>query len=462
MKRTVAVTGIGLLTPLGNCNRSVWLQLTSSSTSKSVANSVKLGPSNIKDYLLEKSQSATSLAALLDTEASRQMWSHISSDTSKLRCPYAAFLPNEEPVSDPKILKSLKQTQNMSKFIRYALFAVDRALEHSQLMQYDALDKRRVGVSIGSGIGAIEETVSTTAPFHRTGDHNYSKFTPHFVPRIMINSAAGYVSIKHGFMGPNLAHATACAAGAHSIGDAMRYIQFGDADVMLCGGAEAAINPLTINAFSRARALTSGHRYSAAESSRPFDSERDGFVLGEGAAILVLEEREHALKRGAHIFAEISGYGCSGDAHHITAPTPEGYGAERSMQMALKNAGITARDVSYVNAHATSTKLGDVSEARAISRVFAGASDCYVSSTKGATGHLLGAAGALEAVISVLAIHHRQLPATRNLMVPDPDIPKNVKLLLDGQVRSDVDVKHVVSNSFGFGGTNSSLVFSSV
>jgi 3-oxoacyl-[acyl-carrier-protein] synthase II len=302
-----------------------------------------------------------------------------------------------------------------------------------------------------------------------------------FVPKILINLAAGHIAMKYGFCGPNHAATTACTTGAHSIGDASRFIAFGDADVMVAGGSESCIHPLTFAGFGRARSLSTAYNDDPAGSCRPFDAGRDGFVVAEGAAVCVLEELEHAKARGARIYAELRGYGCSGDAHHMTAPREDGRGAFLSMQRALKSAGVKPSEVDYVNAHATGTKVGDVAEAAAIRRLMLGsegvtkASDVTVSGTKGAVGHLLGAAGAIEAVFTIMAIHSVSVgpvakshlspcltlfqgvvPATLNLENPDPVIDFNL-VPLQAQEKS---VSIAMSNSFGFGGTNSSLVFS--
>jgi 3-oxoacyl-[acyl-carrier-protein] synthase II len=275
----------------------------------------------------------------------------------------------------------------------------------------------------------------------------------------LINLAAGHISIEYGFKGPNHAAATACAAGANSIGDAMRFIQFGDADIMLAGGSEAAICRLALAGFSRLRALSTAHNKEPAKASRPFDDDRDGFVMGEGAGIMVLEELEHARKRGARIYAELVGYGLSSDAHHITAPAESGEGAQLSMQRALLRSGLEPKDIGYINAHATSTPLGDLIELRAIDRVFQNhTKHVKISSTKGALGHLLGASGAVEAILSVLALTNRIAPATLNMNSCKDHRHLNLVPLHP----QDLETRAVLSNSFGFGGTNVSLIFKAV
>lgn len=288
------------------------------------------------------------------------------------------------------------------------------------------------------------------------------RLSPFFIPRILINMASGHVSMKYGFQGPNHAAVTACATGAHSIGDAARMIQFGDSNVMVAGGTESSIDALSIAGFCRSRALTTKHNSMPLEASRPFDCDRDGFVIGEGSGVLVLEELEHAKERGAKIYAEIRGYGMSGDAYHITQPHNDGRGAVLAMTRALKQSGLHPNQVDYINAHATSTPLGDAVEAIAIKTVFsehATSGALALSSTKGAIGHLLGAAGAVEAIFAILAVHHGIAPLTLNLNKPDPLFKDNFMPLTASK---EMSVRAALSNSFGFGGTNASLLFTSV
>ncbi|KAL9638400.1 MAG: hypothetical protein Q9164_001578 [Protoblastenia rupestris] len=316
------------------------------------------------------------------------------------------------------------------------------------------------GICLGSGIGSLDTVYDTSVAFLTGGA---KKVSPLFVPKLLINLAAGHISMKHGLKGPSHAATTACTTGAHSLGDAMRFISHGDAHLMLAGGAESCIHPLAFVGFERSRSLTTTSNDHPASSSRPFDTARSGFVIGEGAAVLVLEELQHALARNASIYAEMAGYGASSDAYHLTAPPPDGNGAVRAMKLALKHAGIPPSNVDYINAHATSTPLGDLAENRAIRTLMLGENgkgrveDVNVSSTKGAIGHLLGAAGAVEAVFSVLAIRDGVLPPTLNLNNVDREGGFECNYVpLEKQERR-VDV--VLSNSFGFGGTNASLCF---
>lgn len=342
-------------------------------------------------------------------------------------------------------------------------------MEDARWVPSSDLEKERTGVAIGSGIASMEDLEDGHQTFTTSGAR---KLSPYFIPKILINTAAGHVSIKYGLKGPNHAVSTACATGAHALGDAARFIASGYADVMIAGSTEAAVTPLTISGFARAKALSTKHQDTAPEkSSRPFDSDRDGFVIGEGAGIMVLEDYEHAKKRGAKIYGELRGYGLAGDAHHLTAPCPSGTGAERAMIAAISRTGLSLSEIGYINAHATSTQLGDVVESKAIQRLFgtgytseyvsssiSGPSSTFplVSSTKGATGHLLGGAGSVEALFALLAMHHGIIPPTLNLESTDSDC------VLDyvAKVARKHKVSAVMSNSFGFGGTNASVVFS--
>lgn len=352
-----------------------------------------------------------------------------------------------------------KEHRSVARFIGYALCAADEALKDAKWAPTEQEQKERTGVSIGGGIGSITDVLEAS---QLICEKRLRRLSPFFIPRILINMASGHVSMKYGFQGPNHAAVTACATGAHSIGDAARMIQFGDSNVMVAGGTESSIDALSIAGFCRSRALTTKHNSMPLEASRPFDCDRDGFVIGEGSGVLVLEELEHAKERGAKIYAEIRGYGMSGDAYHITQPHNDGRGAVLAMTRALKQSGLHPNQVDYINAHATSTPLGDAVEAIAIKTVFSDhaiSGALAFSSTKGAIGHLLGAAGAVEAIFAILAVHHGIAPLTLNLNKPDPLFKDNFMPLTASK---EMPVRAALSNSFGFGGTNASLLFTSV
>ncbi|KAG9063550.1 Mitochondrial beta-keto-acyl synthase [Linnemannia hyalina] len=348
--------------------------------------------------------------------------------------------------------------KRMAMFTQYAIAAARMAIKDANWEATTEEEKERTGVCLGSGIGSLEDMATTTLSFAESG---YRKMSPMFVPKILINMAAGHLTMKYGFKGPNHAVSTACTTGAHSLGDAMRFIQYGDADVMVAGGSEACIHPLAVAGFAKAKSLATKYNDNPSEASRPFDKNRDGFVIGEGAGVVVLEEYEHAKKRGAHIYAELRGYGLSGDAHHMTAPPENGAGAAMAMRRALKAARLTPADIGYINAHATSTQLGDIAENRAIKSVFEGHHDTIaVSSTKGAVGHLLGAAGAVEAIFAILAVKNSILPPTLNLHEHDDSGEFTLNYVpLKAQEKA---LKAVMTNSFGFGGTNATLCFAKV
>ncbi|MFQ3640428.1 MAG: beta-ketoacyl-ACP synthase II [Chloracidobacterium sp.] len=362
---------------------------------------------------------------------------------------FAARIAGEVRGFDPATFIEKKEIKKMDPFIHYAIAAAQEAVDASGLSIRDD-NATRVGVNIGSALGGLTIIEREHAKLHREGPHRVSPF---FIPSSIINLASGQVSIRFGAKGPNLAPATACASGAHAIGEAFRLIQTGGADAMLCGGAEAAVTPTGIGGFAAIRALSTRND-EPTRASRPFDKQRDGFVMGEGAAILVLEEREQALARGCVPLAEMVGFGQSADAFHLTHPRDVGDGAARAMQQALADAGIAPAEVGYLNAHATSTPAGDAAEARAIRQVFGDAvSSLAVSSTKSMTGHLLGAAGALEAAITVLALRDGRIPPTINLDEPDVDLD------CVPQMARERSLNYAMSNAFGFGGTNVSLVF---
>jgi len=343
-----------------------------------------------------------------------------------------------------------KERRKVDDFILYGMAAADMAVADSGWIPKEEEDFFRTGVMIGSGVGGLSTIADTSLTLQERGPRRVSPF---FIPSCLINLISGQVSIKHGFKGPNHAVVTACSTGAHAIGDAARLIQFGDADVMLAGGAENPICEIGIAGFNACKALSTAHREDPKSASRPYDQNRDGFVMGEGAGVLVLEEYEHALARGAKIYAEILGYGLSGDAHHITAPASDGNGGYRSMEAAIKRAGLEPSAIDYINAHGTST-MADTIELGAVERLLGSKSgNATMSSTKSAIGHLLGAAGAVEAIFSILAIRDQIAPPTLNLLDPVPSVLNLAPL---EAVEREINV--VLSNSFGFGGTNASLV----
>ena len=349
-----------------------------------------------------------------------------------------------------------KDQRRMDDFIIYGLCAADQAIADSGWKAEADEERWRTGVLIGSGIGGLQE-ISKTAITVEEGKTR--RVSPFFIPAALINLVSGHVSIRHGFQGPNHSVVTACSTGAHAIGDAARIIMWDDADVMVAGGAEGAVCRLGMAGFCAARALSTGFNDTPEKASRPWDKDRDGFVMGDGAGVVVLEELEHAKKRGAKIYAEVVGYGMSGDAHHITAPAEDGNGAYRCMQAALKRAGMDPSEIDYVNAHGTSTPLGDEIELGAVKRLFGdAASEISMSSTKSAIGHLLGAAGAVEAIYSILAIRDGVVPPTLNLENPSDGCDID---LVPHQAK-ERSVGAALSNSFGFGGTNASLVFKAV
>lgn len=359
----------------------------------------------------------------------------------------------EPGMFNPDAVVEPREQRKLDKSIIYGIVAADEAIKDAGLDSYDG-DKERIGVSIGSGIGGLNTIYDNCVELHTGGPRRVSPF---FIPKGIINMTAGNVSIKYGFKGPNISTVTACATGAHSIGEGVRLIQHGDADIMICGGAEAAVGRIGLAGFSAMRALSTRND-EPEKASRPWDKNRDGFIMSEGAGVLVLEEYEHAVKRGAKIYAEVAGYGLSGDAYHITAPAEGGEGGLRAMKAAIKDAGLTIEDVDYINAHGTSTGLGDIGELTAVKTLF-GDLPVSMSSTKSVTGHLLGAAGAVEAIFGVLAIRDGIVPPTINLDDPE-DAVGNFDLVPHVAKQRKVDV--VISNSFGFGGTNASLVLKKI
>jgi len=377
-------------------------------------------------------------------------------DVSDLSARIAGLVPHGDGTDgtfNPDSIASAKERRRMDPFIVLGLAAADEAVRDSGWMPEADEDRERTGVIIGSGIGGLQGISEGALVMDKSGPR---KLSPFFIPANLINLVSGHVSIRFGFKGPNHAVVTACSTGAHAIGDASRMIMFGDADVMVAGGAESAVCRLGITGFATARALSTKFNDRPDAASRPWDKDRDGFVMGEGAGTIVLEEYEHAKKRGAKIYAEIKGYGMSGDAYHITAPAEDGNGGFRAMQAALRNASLTTGDIDYINAHGTSTPLGDQIEHDAVKRLFgADAASVSMSSTKSAVGHLLGAAGSVEAIFSILATRDGVCPPTLNLDNPsegcDLDlVPKQAK---------ERPIRYALSNSFGFGGTNACLIF---
>ena len=359
----------------------------------------------------------------------------------------------EPGMFNPDAIVEPREQRKLDKSIIYGIVAADEAIKDAGLDDYEG-DKERIGVSVGSGIGGLNTIYDNCIELHTGGPRRVSPF---FIPKGIINMTAGNISIRYGFKGPNISVVTACATGAHSIGEAARLIQHGDADIMICGGAEAAVGRIGLAGFSAMRALSTRND-EPEKASRPWDKNRDGFIMAEGAGILVLEEYEHAIKRGAKIYAEVAGYGLSGDAYHITAPAEGGEGGLRAMKAAIKDAGLTPNDVDYINAHGTSTGLGDIGELMAVKTLF-DAMPVSMSSTKSVTGHLLGAAGAVEAIFSALAIRDGIVPPTINLDDPE-DAVGDFDLVPHVAKQRKVDV--AISNSFGFGGTNASLVLKKI
>ena len=417
----IVVTGMGLVTPLGCGLDGPWSSLISGQSGISKISSIDV----------------SDLPSQIAGQVPREHTGPFSEDL---------FVPGD--------YISSKDQKRMDVFIQYGLAAAILAISDSGWEPKDEASLLKTGVMVGSGIGGLPE-IEKSAQIVNSG--KVRRLSPFFIPASLINLVSGQIAIRYGFKGPNSAVVTACASGAHAIGDAARLIALGDAEVMIAGGAEAAICRLGVAGFSQARALSTGFNDNPTEASRPWDEDRDGFVIGEGAGVVVLETLEHAKNRGANIYAEIKGYGMSGDAYHITAPAEDGDGGFRAMQGALKSARLNPEDVDYINAHGTSTPLGDEIEHNAVKRLFKGKEkDLAMSSTKSSTGHLLGAAGAVEAIFSILAIKHQVAPPTLNLIKPSEGCDLNL-IPLEAQPKT---IKSVLSNSFGFGGTNASLILS--
>jgi len=376
-------------------------------------------------------------------------------DVSDINSRVAGLVPRGDMPGafDPNGTVTVRDRRRMDEFIVFGLAAADEAVADSGCVPKTDEEAERTGVMIGSGIGGLKGIAEGALVLEKSGPR---KLSPFFIPANLINLVSGHVSIRYGFRGPNHAVVTACSTGAHAIGDASRLIAFGDADVMVAGGAESAVCRLGLAGFAAAKALSTGYNDNPSEASRPWDRGRDGFVMGEGAGAVVLEEYEHAKARGAKIYAEVRGYGMSGDAYHITAPVEDGNGGFRAMQAALRNAGLNPDDIDYINAHGTSTPLGDAIEHNAVKRMFGDhASAVSMSSTKSAIGHLLGAAGSVEAIYSILALNNGVVPPTLNLENPS----EGCDMDLVPKVAKERTVRYALSNSFGFGGTNASLIF---
>jgi 3-oxoacyl-[acyl-carrier-protein] synthase II len=415
--RRVVVTGLGMVTPLGCGVETNWSRLIAGESG----------------------------ARKIDTF-----------EVSDISCRIAGVIPVGDGTNgtyNPDQWMEPKEQRKVDKFIVYAMCAARQALEDSGWKPTTPDEQFTTGVMIGAGIGGVEGIADTAITLHERGPRRVSPF---FIPGRIINLASGYVSIEHGLKGPNSAVVTACSTGSHAIGDAGRMIALGDADVMVAGGTESPVNRISLAGFAAVRALSTGFNDTPTKASRPYDKDRDGFVMGEGAGVVVLEEYEHAKARGAKIYAELIGYGMSGDAFHITAPTSDGDGAFRCMKAAIKRAGIEPGDIDYINAHGTSTPLGDEIELGAVERVVGNsAGRVSMSSTKSAIGHLLGAAGAVEAIYSVLAMRDGIAPPTLNL--DNPSVATPIDLVPHKARKREINV--ALSNSFGFGGTNASLIF---
>ena len=410
-KRRVVITGMGIVSPVGNAVPDAWANILSG----------KSGVAQITRF---------------DASA------------------FASQIAGEVKDFDVTDYLSVKDARRMDVFIHYGMAAAIQAVKEAGIAGA-GLDAERIGVNIGSGIGGLSMIEGTHDAYHAGGPR---KISPFFIPSTIINMIAGNLSIMFGFKGPNLAIVTACTTATHCIGDSARMIEYGDADVMVAGGAESCVTPLAIGGFAAARALSTRND-DPVTASRPWDQDRDGFVLGEGAGILVLEEMEHAKRRGATIYAELAGFGMSADAYHMTAPCEDGEGAARCMTNALKIAGVPATEVDYINAHGTSTPLGDIAETVAVKRCFGEhAKKLVVNSTKSMTGHLLGAAGGVEAIFSALAVYHQISPPTINIFHQDPLC--DLDYVANNARKMKIDV--AMSNSFGFGGTNGTLIFRKV
>ena len=414
--RRVVVTGIGLLSSIGMGKEETWNNLLSG----------KSGIKKINNF-----------------------------NTDEFPCKIAGYISNKENSNNYFDITSYldsREIKRNDRFIQYGIVAAKMAVEDAGIENLSEKEKLNTGVIAGSGIGGLETIYNGALTINNSGPR---KLSPFFIPSSLINLLSGQISIKYGFKGPNHSVVTACATGAHSIGDAGEIIKRGAADIMIAGGAEAAVCELGLAGFCSARSLSTSFNEAPEIASRPWDKKRDGFVMGEGAGIVVLEELEHAKKRGAKIYAELIGYGMSGDAHHITAPAEDGDGGFRAMKQSINMANISSEDINYVNAHGTSTIKGDEIELNAIMKLFNKHENLYVSSTKSSIGHLLGAAGSVESIFSILAINNSVVPATLNL--EDPIDSRNINLV--AKEPKEIKINIALSNSFGFGGTNTALLF---
>ena len=431
--RRVVVTGLGLVTPVGCGVETAWANILAG----------KSGAKKIDHF-----------------------------DVSDLGCQVAAIVPRVDGRGggspdikgsfDPDAVMAKREQKRIDDFILYSIAAAEEALRDAKWAPCneagdDDLDlQERAGVLFGSGVGGLQTTYDASITLAEKGPRRLSPFV---IPGMLINLSSGHISIRNKLKGPNHSVVTACATGAHAVGDAARLIAYGDADLMVAGGGEAAICRLGIGGFVACRAMTTGYNDTPEKASRPYDAGRDGFLMGEGAGALVLEEYEHAKARGAHIYAEVAGYGLSGDAYHITSPATDGNGGYRAMKAALKNSGLDASDIGYVNAHGTSTPVGDEIEVRAVERLFGEHADkMCMSATKSMTGHLLGAAGAIEAVFTILALRDQMAPPTINL----DDVSVETSIDLVPHKAKPIKAKAAMSNSFGFGGTNATVIFSTI
>lgn len=419
MRRRVVITGLGVVCAAGNDVKSAWEGVVNG---KSFITKIPISRFDTSDF-------PTKIAGCVFDKEEKENGLDLDS-----------FIP-------------IKEQKKIDRFIQLALVAATQAVETSGIANLSEEKKLRVGVIVGSGIGGLSTISDTALILHEKGVRRVSPF---FIPASLINLASGQISIQYGFKGPNHAVVTACSTGTHAIGDAAAIVGRGDADAMVAGGAEAAICSLGIAGFNAARALSTMYNDTPESASRPWDKGRDGFVMGEGAGILIVEELEHAKKRGATIYAEIVGYGMSGDAYHITAPTEDGDGAYRSMQMAAKNAQINPHEINYINAHGTSTPLGDVVEFIAVKNFLGKNPNTLMSSTKSSIGHLLGAAGAVEAIMTIKAMQENIAPPTINLNDPEEEC-KGIDLVPN--LAKECKINYAMSNSFGFGGTNATLIF---